>query len=196
MQLHCCRRFFAHQSLAYRLGDYKQPPSLFEIRKAFMKKSCEEAASSPLMIILQNNSLDSFSAIKLRYQFKKLGISLKVVSPSIMKEVIEEKHPEMKPLSNILFGPTMVMYSSQSPDSLRPAMKILKAEPRLLVVAGKYESLCLGHSGITELFYKLASRETLQGELLGVLNMTGIGLTQSLVQSQQRLVSILSQRTE
>lgn len=166
--------------------------------------------TNEILLFVHYNNLSKHDNSRYREELLKAGARLHVIKGSIFKLLlrsINESDPALKglalknkdvdhPLDPLLAGPTAIISISKSdPSVVTAVMKVLKsANEKLLLLGAKVESEVMNLDQINE-FKSLPTKETLQGQLVGLLSMAGgAGLVRTLSTPGSALYLNLEQR--
>ena len=142
------------------------------------------------VLVFQANNLDSREWLQLR---KKLApVQFKIPKNGIMRAVIEDgRLQNMRPLFD---GPTALAFHHGDLAAFAPLLQYFKKEPRCFMLGAKVDNSLLTHEDF-EKALNLPSIDTLQGELLGLLQMPSVAVTSVLEHTPQHLIMNLEQLT-
>lgn len=152
--------------------------------------------TNEILLFLHYNNLSKHDNARYRQELLNAGAVLHIIKGSIFKLLlrsINESDPASKglalknkdvqhPLDTLLSGPTAIISIPKSdPSVVTAVMKVLKsANEKLLLLGAKVESEVMDLDQINE-FKGLPTKETLQGQLVGLLSMAGgAGLVRTL----------------
>lgn len=166
--------------------------------------------SNEILLFVHHNNLNKSDNNKYRQELIKSGATLHVIKSSVFKLLlrsINEPDPAQKGLAAknkdkvhdldpLLAGPTAIITIPKSdPQVVASVMKVLKsANERLLLIGAKIEKNVMNLDEINQ-FKTLPTKESLQGQLVGLLTMAGgAGLVRTLETPANALYLNLDQR--
>ncbi|EMG45942.1 MRPL11 54S ribosomal protein L11 [Candida maltosa Xu316] len=168
--------------------------------------------NNEILLFVHANTLSKPDNMRYRKELENIGARLHVIKTSIFKLVLKSLHepdPAAKgvsernkendhPLLPLLGGPTAIIAIPKSdPSVVTAVLKVLRpANEKLLLIGAKVESEVMDLDAINA-FKVLPSKETLQGQLVGLLSMAGgAGLVRTLQTPSTALYLNLDQRKQ
>ncbi|GEQ69605.1 hypothetical protein JCM33374_g3277 [Metschnikowia sp. JCM 33374] len=166
--------------------------------------------TNEIVLYAHHNNLLKNDTLKVRNDFKKLGVKLTYVrnnlynvylrsaneaDPALHKNTLKNKKVE-HPLAPLLNGPTAIITIPQcDPSVVASVMKVLKqAGEKLFLIGARIESSVYKPSQVDE-FKTLPTKDQLQGQLAGLLTVLGgAGLVRTLESTGTMLYLTMGQR--
>lgn len=116
------------------------------------------------IIVADYRGLDVPTVTEMRHEFRKAGCEYRVLKNTLVKIAI--KGSELEPMSELLSGPTALMWSTESPAApAKIAVKYAKEQKNFVIKGGYFEGQLLDPPGVTTLS-KMPGKPELQSTLL------------------------------
>jgi large subunit ribosomal protein L10 len=125
----------------------------------------KEAFTNVMSVVLADyRGIDVPTVTAMRDEFRKAGCHYRVLKNTLVKIAI--KGSDMEPMSQLLAGPTAVMWSTESPAApAKLAVRYAKEMPNFIVKGGFFEGTVLDQGGVERLS-KMPGKAELQATLL------------------------------
>lgn len=124
----------------------------------------ETFANVTSVVVADYRGIDVPTVTHIRDEFRKIGCGYRVLKNTLVKIAI--KGSEMEPLSQLLVGPTALMWSTESPSvPAKLALQFAKEQEKFVVKGGYYDGQVLDAKGIERLS-KLPGKPELQATML------------------------------
>jgi len=160
-------------------------------RKNYLAETYSRILQHRTVVVFQANNLDSREWLQLRKKFSPL--QFRIPKNGVMRAIIADgKFQHMRPLFD---GPTALAFHHGDLQSFAPLLQYFKKEPRCFMLGAKFENSLLTSEDF-EKALALPSIQTLQGELLGLLQMPSVAVTSTLQHTPQYLLMNLDQLTK
>ncbi len=116
------------------------------------------------IVIADYRGLDVPTVTEMRHEFRKAGCHYRVLKNSLVKIAIQGS--ELEPMSELLKGPTALMWSNESPAApAKLAVQFAKDQKNFVIKGGYFEGQVLDPKGIATLS-KMPGKPELQSTLL------------------------------
>lgn len=166
---------------------------MFRAQKENVVSEVTEAFDGVMSIILADyRGLDVNTVTTMRDEFRAAGCNYRVFKNTLVK--IAVKDTDIAPLSQLLNGPTAVIWSKESPSApAKVAVKYAKEQKHFKIKGGYFEGQVLDAAGVESLS-KMPGREELQASLLMTFMAAPTDLVRLLSAGPQNFMYLLSAR--
>ena len=166
---------------------------MFRAQKESVVSEVTEAFDGVMSIILADyRGLDVNTVTTMRDEFRAAGCNYRVFKNTLVK--IAVKDTDIAPLSQLLNGPTAVIWSKESPSApAKVAVKYAKEQKNFKIKGGYFEGQLLDAAGVESLS-KMPGREELQASLLMTFMAAPTDLVRLLSAGPQNFMYLLSAR--
>lgn len=153
----------------------------------------KEAFSNVMSVVLADyRGLDVPTVTEMRDEFRKIGCHYRVLKNTLVKIAI--KGSEMEPMSQLLAGPTAVIWSNESPSApAKLAVKYAKEKANFIIKGGYFEGAVLDEVGVERLS-KMPGKEELQATLLMTFLAAPQNFVRQIIAGPQNFMYLLDAR--
>jgi large subunit ribosomal protein L10 len=153
----------------------------------------KEAFTDVMSVVLADyRGLDVPTVTEMRAEFKKANCQYRVLKNTLVKIAIKDS--EMEPMSELLVGPTVVIWSHESPSvPAKLAVKYAKEQAHFVVKGGFFEGTVLDEQGVQQLS-KMPGRPELQASLLMTFLAAPQDFARQVIAGPQNFVYLLDAR--
>jgi large subunit ribosomal protein L10 len=182
-------------------GDYRILDNvLFATRYAMDRAGKEQVVSeikesftNVMSVVLADyRGLTVPTVTEMRDEFRKAGCHYRVLKNTLVKIAI--KGSEMEPMSQLLAGPTAVIWSNESPSTpAKLAIKYAKEQANFIIKGGYFEGAVLDPAGVERLS-KMPGKEELQATLLMTFLAAPQNFVRQIIAGPQNFMYLLDAR--
>ncbi len=129
--------------------------------------------NNDLVIVAHNNGLNAAQTDELRRATRAAGITTKVAKNSLVQIAIKGTNFEVA--SDLLSGPTMLLFGSDLVSGTKAAADFAKGNPAFVIVGGVHSAKLMDVAEVNMLA-SLPSMDQLRGKLVGLLQAPGAQL--------------------
>ena len=153
----------------------------------------KEGFADVMSVILADfRGLDVPTVTEMRDEFRKAGCHYRVFKNTLIKIAI--KGSSMEPMSELLKGPTAVMWSTESPAApAKLAVKFAKEQKQFEIKGGFFEGEVLDAAGVERLS-KMPGKEELQATLLMTFLAAPQNFVRQIIAGPQNFMYLLDAR--
>jgi large subunit ribosomal protein L10 len=153
----------------------------------------KEAFSNVMSVVLADyRGLTVPTVTDMRDEFRKAGCHYRVLKNTLVRIAI--KGSEMEPMSQLLAGPTAVIWSNESPSTpAKLAIKYAKEQANFVIKGGYFEGTVLDEAGVERLS-KMPGKEELQATLLMTFLAAPQNFVRQIIAGPQNFMYLLDAR--
>jgi large subunit ribosomal protein L10 len=153
----------------------------------------KEAFTDVMSVILADyRGLDVPTVTEMRAEFKKAGCEYRVLKNTLVKIAIKDS--AMEPMSQLLTGPTVLIWSTESPSlPAKLAVKYAKEQAHFVVKGGYFEGQVLDERGVEQLS-RMPGKPELQASLLMTFLAAPQDFARQIIAGPQNFVYLLDAR--
>jgi large subunit ribosomal protein L10 len=153
----------------------------------------KEAFSNIMSVVLADyRGLTVPTVTDMRDEFRKAGCHYRVLKNTLVKIAI--KGSVMEPMSQLLAGPTAVIWSNESPSApAKLAIKYAKEQANFVIKGGYFEGAVLDETGVERLA-KMPGKEELQATLLMTFLAAPQNFVRQIIAGPQNFMYLLDAR--
>jgi large subunit ribosomal protein L10 len=153
----------------------------------------KESFTNVMSVVLADyRGLTVPTVTEMRDEFRKAGCHYRVLKNTLVKIAI--KGSEMEPMSQLLAGPTAVIWSNESPSTpAKLAIKYAKEQANFIIKGGYFEGAVLDPAGVERLS-KMPGKEELQATLLMTFLAAPQNFVRQIIAGPQNFMYLLDAR--
>lgn len=152
----------------------------------------ESFADVMSIVLVDYRGLDVPKVTEIRDEFRKAGCHYRVLKNTLVKIAIKDS--ELEPMSEMLTGPTAVVWSSESPSApAKIAVQCAKGEKAFKIKGGYFEGQALDVAGV-EALSKMPGKPELQATLLMTFLAAPQNFVKQIIAGPQNFMYLLDAR--
>jgi large subunit ribosomal protein L10 len=153
----------------------------------------KEAFANVMSVVLADyRGLDVPTVTEMRDAFREAGCHYRVLKNTLVRIAIQGSN--LEPMSQLLAGPTAVMWSNESPSApAKLAVKYAKEQQHFIIKGGYFEGEVLDDVGVERLS-KMPGKEELQATLLMTFLAAPQNFVRQIIAGPQNFMYLLDAR--